>query len=144
MSDPEPRLPEYLDHILEAIRRIGRYTEDMAEPAFLTDELVQDGVIRNLEIVGEAARNVERRHPEFAGQHPEVPWALVYAMRNRMAHGYSTLISRLFGEPSRTICRKLKNPSSAFATGCLDMMPEREMIRRCQTNVYLTNSGGVL
>ena len=88
MSDPEPRLPEYLDHILEAIRRIGRYTEDMAEPAFLTDELVQDGVIRNLEIVGEAARNVERRHPEFAGQHPEVPWALVYAMRNRMAHGY--------------------------------------------------------
>ena len=88
MTAQEPRLPEYLDHILEAIRRIRTYTEDIVETAFLEDTLVQDGVIRNIEVIGEAAKNVEQRHPEFSAKHPEVPWGLVYAMRNRVAHGY--------------------------------------------------------
>lgn len=88
MTTPEPRLPDYLDHILEAIRRIHTYTEDMVETAFLESTLVQDGVIRNIEVIGEAAKNVEQRYPEFSAKHPEVPWALVYAMRNRVAHGY--------------------------------------------------------
>ena len=88
MTTPEPRLPDYLDHILEAIQRIRTYTEDMVETAFLESTLVQDGVIRNIEVIGEAAKNVEQRYPEFSAKHPEVPWALVYAMRNRVAHGY--------------------------------------------------------
>lgn len=88
MTVPEPRLPDYLDHILEAIRRIRTYTEDIVEVAFLEDTLVQDGVIRNIEVIGEAAKNVEQRYPEFSTKHPEVPWGLVYAMRNRVAHGY--------------------------------------------------------
>lgn len=88
MTVQEPRLPEYLDHILEAIKRIRTYTEDIVESAFLEDTLVQDGVIRNIEVIGEAAKNVEQRYPEFSAKHPEVPWVLVYAMRNRVAHGY--------------------------------------------------------
>ena len=88
MNVPEPRLPDYLDHILEAIDRIQEYVEDIAEPEFLTNTLIQDAVIRNLEVIGEASKNIERRHPAFANQHPEIPWAIIYAMRNRMAHGY--------------------------------------------------------
>jgi uncharacterized protein with HEPN domain len=82
------RLRDYLDHIIAAAERIRRFTKDMTEPAFLDNELVQDGVIRNIEVIGEAARNVQRRFPEYAAAHPEVPWEDVYGMRNRLSHGY--------------------------------------------------------
>ena len=82
------RCMDYLEHIVEAIDRIHRYVEDMTELAFLNDEKTQDAVVRNFEILGEAAHNVELHHAAFAAAHPEVPWALVYTMRNRVAHGY--------------------------------------------------------
>jgi uncharacterized protein with HEPN domain len=82
------RVQDYLGHILGAISRIGRYTEDLTESAFLEDEMVQDAVIRNFEIIGEAARNVERDSPDFAARHSDIPWTLIYTMRNRAAHGY--------------------------------------------------------
>jgi uncharacterized protein with HEPN domain len=88
MSKDSLRVPDYLGHMLQAIQRITRYTEDTDEVAFLENELVQDAVMRNIEIIGEAARNILRHHPDFAAQHPEVPWEDVYFMRNRVSHGY--------------------------------------------------------
>lgn len=82
------RLPEYLEHILQAIERIHRYVEDMDEVAFLDDEKTQDAVIRNFEIIGEASNNIKCYHTEFAQQHPEVPLNFAYEMRNALAHGY--------------------------------------------------------
>jgi uncharacterized protein with HEPN domain len=82
------RVPDYLGHILQAIERIGRYTADMDEFAFLNSELVQDAVIRNIEIVGEASNNILRVAPEFAAQHGDIPWLVMYTMRNRVSHGY--------------------------------------------------------
>jgi uncharacterized protein with HEPN domain len=66
MTRDQQRLADYLHHILEAIERIAQYTEDMDEPAFLNSPLVQDAVIRNVEIIGEASNNIEKRYPEFA------------------------------------------------------------------------------
>ena len=88
MSRDQDRLADYLAHILEAIERIGPYTENMAELVFLENELVQDAVIRNSEIIGEASNNIEKQHPEFAAEHPELPLAFAYQMRNAVAHGY--------------------------------------------------------
>ena len=91
MSRDRQKLADYLAHILEAIQRIQRYTEDLAEPDFLQNQLVQDAVIRNfeiIEIIGEASRNIERHYPDFAKAHPEVPLAFAYEMRNVLAHGY--------------------------------------------------------
>lgn len=82
------RIPDYLEHIVEAIERIHRYVEDMSEVAFLEDEKTQDAVIRNFEIIGEAAHNIERYHAEYAESHADVPWSIMYAMRNRVSHGY--------------------------------------------------------
>jgi uncharacterized protein with HEPN domain len=82
------RLADYLGHILQAIERIERYTEDLGEVAFLEDEMAQDAVIRNFEIIGEASHNIEARFPEFAQAHPELPLAFSYQMRNALAHGY--------------------------------------------------------
>ncbi|MEQ1533489.1 MAG: DUF86 domain-containing protein [Sideroxydans sp.] len=82
------RIPDYLGHIVEAIERIHEYVADMEEVAFLEDRKTQDAVIRNFEILGEAARNIERHHTLFAAAHPEVPWSVIYTMRNRVSHGY--------------------------------------------------------
>ena len=82
------RVPDYLGHILKAIERIARYTGGMDEAAFLGSELVQDAVIRNIEIIGEASNNIQRVAPEFAAQHDDIPWLVMYTMRNRVTHGY--------------------------------------------------------
>jgi uncharacterized protein with HEPN domain len=88
MSRDSQRLADYLAHIVEAIERIRQYTKDMTELAFLENRLVQDAVIRNLEIIGEASNNIEKRFPDFAASHSELPLAFAYQMRNAVAHGY--------------------------------------------------------
>ena len=82
------RREDYLRHILEAAEKVARYVAAMDKPAFLADEKTRDAVIRNLEIVGEAARRLIEEYPEFAQQHAEVPWKKIYAMRDRLSHGY--------------------------------------------------------
>jgi len=82
------RVPDYLGHILQAIERIDRYTADLDEVSFLNSELVQDAVMRNIEIVGEASNNILRVDAEFAARHHEIPWQVMYTMRNRVSHGY--------------------------------------------------------
>lgn len=88
MSRDPQRLPDYLGHILEAIERIQAYVADVDVVGFLSSKLIQDAVIRNLEVIGEASRNIERVHPEFAAAHPELPLVLANDMRNALAHGY--------------------------------------------------------
>ena len=89
MSPPEVlRVQDYLEHVLDAIHRINRYVAGMDHAAFLANEEKQDAVIRNIEIISEAARNIMRKYPEFASSHPELPWGSTYGMRNVVAHGY--------------------------------------------------------
>jgi uncharacterized protein with HEPN domain len=88
MSRDPLRLNDYLAHILEAISRIHEYLEDVDEVGFLSNHLVQDAVIRNFEIIGEASKNIERVAPEFVAAHPELPLSFAYDMRNILAHGY--------------------------------------------------------
>ena len=82
------RVPDYLEHIRDAIERIFDYVEDLDEAAFARSELVQDAVIRNLEVIGEASRNIEHADPDFVAQHPEMGFANARAMRNALSHGY--------------------------------------------------------
>ena len=88
MSRDERRLRDYIGHILEAIERIDTYTQQLASEEFLQDQLVQDAVIRNLEIIGEAGNNIQKRYPGFASDHTELPLSIAYDMRNALVHGY--------------------------------------------------------
>ena len=88
MSRDPQRLLDYLGHITQAIARIDGYVEELDEVGFLKSELVQDAVIRNLEIIGEASRNIEKHFPAFAQEHAEIPFSFAYEMRNALAHGY--------------------------------------------------------
>ena len=88
MIGPTLRLQDYLQHIIEATERIAAYTSGLDRAAFLLDARTQDAVLRNLQIIGEAAQNIRRRHPDFVTAHPEVPWRSAYGMRNAVTHGY--------------------------------------------------------
>ncbi len=83
MSKRDPEI--LLEDILSALEKIRRYTSGMTREGFLADERTMDAVVRNLEIVGEAVRQL----PEpFREAHPEIPWWQIAGMRNRIVHDY--------------------------------------------------------
>lgn len=89
MSRSDPlRVPDYLDHIAQAIDRISEYTAGMDLQVYAADTKTQDAVIRNFEVIGEACNNVAKHHAAFAASHPDVPWSFAYEMRNALSHGY--------------------------------------------------------
>ncbi len=75
----------YLRHVLDAIVRIESYLQGIDKEAFLQHNLIQDGVIRQLEIIGEA---VKRLAEELRAKHPRVPWQDIAGMRDKLIHGY--------------------------------------------------------
>ena len=88
MKHPE-RVEDYLEHIAQAIERATGYVQrfDSVE-ALQKDQQVQDAVIRNIEIIGEAASRIQKQAPEFVTAHPELPWIEMRGMRNKMIHNY--------------------------------------------------------
>lgn len=78
----------YLQHILEAIKQIEVYTSNVSYEEFLQERLLQDGVVRQLEIIGEASRNLSS---DFRDQQPEIPWRQIIGLRNRVIHAYFEL-----------------------------------------------------
>ena len=75
----------YLRHILDAIARIEEYTGDVDEQAFRDRTLVQDGVIRQLEILGEAIKHLP---VGFHEKHPDIPWQDIAGTRDMLSHHY--------------------------------------------------------
>ena len=84
----EHRLPDYLDHILQAAADARGFVEGLDKEDFLEDKRTQQAVIMSLIIIGEAVTKVMISHAEFAEAHPQVPWNNMRGMRNRIARGY--------------------------------------------------------
>lgn len=78
----------YLDDIEEAVRRVERYTAGLSYEDFRADELIQDGVCRNLGIIGEA---VKRLPPEARERGPEIDWRKVAGLRDILVHEYASV-----------------------------------------------------
>jgi uncharacterized protein with HEPN domain len=74
----------YLGHILEAADRILSYGE-RGEEAFRSGLMIQDAIVRNLQVMGEAVKKVSR---ETRAAHPDVPWKDIAGMRDRVVHDY--------------------------------------------------------
>ena len=81
---PDSDLP-YLQHMLAAVDKLQRYLEGVDWEGFETDEILQDAVIRQLEILGEAANRVSEK---TRGTVPGIPWSKVIGTRHRLSHGY--------------------------------------------------------
>lgn len=76
---------ELVCDIKEALGRINGYVEDLSYDGFLKDAKTQDAVIRNIEIVGEAAKGISN---EFKKSHSLIPWKKLAGVRDRLIHHY--------------------------------------------------------
>jgi len=75
----------YLQDIFKAIQKIERYTLNLSYDDFIKDELKQDGVIRNLEIIGEAVKNLP---DEIKNNHTAIEWRKIAGIRDILIHAY--------------------------------------------------------
>jgi uncharacterized protein with HEPN domain len=78
----DPRV--YLAHILECLQKIERYTAD-GKTRFLQDPMVHDAVVRNLEIIGEAAKRLD---DTYRRAQPAIPWRALAGLRDVLIHQY--------------------------------------------------------
>jgi uncharacterized protein with HEPN domain len=83
MSEKSPRV--YLEDILTSISRVEEYTKNLSFENFNKDQKTIDAVIRNLEVIGEAARNIPE---EFSEKYSDLPWREMVVMRNKVIHEY--------------------------------------------------------
>lgn len=88
----------YLHHILECIENIESYIPN-GESDFFSSKLIQDAVIRNLEIVGEATKRISMGLRE---RHPDVPWREMAGLRDVLIHNY-------FGVDNEIVWNVVKN-----------------------------------
>lgn len=75
----------YLKHICDASIRIDAYLQNVSESMFKENPLVQDGVIRQLEIIGAAVKRVSL---DIRKLYPEIPWQDIAGMRDKLIHDY--------------------------------------------------------
>ncbi|MDE1157977.1 MAG: DUF86 domain-containing protein [Neorhizobium sp.] len=96
------RLQTYLREMEQAAREIGEFLDGMTHETFLIDIVKQRAVGMNLLIIGEASMRLADEFPEFADDHPDIPWAKIRGMRNRIAHGYLSINLDTLWSTSRT------------------------------------------
>lgn len=130
MSRDAQRLSDYIDHIIESIARIKCYTDGIDADAFISNTLIQDAVLRNIENLGEASNNIMRRHPEFASAHPDIPFLSAYEMRNAVAHGYSKVDNMVVWQ---TIQRDLPGFLEKILTAQQQADEDKESANRSQS-----------
>ena len=75
----------YLKHILDSISWIENYISEIKYQDFMNNHLVQDGIVRQVEIVGEATKNLSQK---IKNKYSEVPWKDIAGMRDKLIHGY--------------------------------------------------------
>jgi len=75
----------YLDDVADAIANIEEYTRDLDFDEFVENKMVRDAVIRNLEIIGEAVKNLP---DEIKEKHPEIEWRDIAGLRDILSHKY--------------------------------------------------------
>lgn len=75
----------YLQHVLDAINTIEEYLHGINEEQFKSTRLLQDGAIRQIEIIGEAVRHISK---DLRKSYPEIPWQDIAGMRDKLIHDY--------------------------------------------------------
>jgi uncharacterized protein with HEPN domain len=97
---------DYLYDIEDAIDRALEYTRGMSWEEYLQDKRTQDAVVRNLEVIGEATKNLP---DEFRDQYPDIPWRDMSGTRDRLTHHYFGINHEIVWQIVRQDLPVLKN-----------------------------------
>ncbi|MDO8639209.1 MAG: DUF86 domain-containing protein [Candidatus Daviesbacteria bacterium] len=103
MSKKSPHL--YLEDILTSIIKIEEYINGFSLESFTKDQKTIDAVIRNLEIIGEAANNIPE---EYIEKYTDIPWQEMISMRNKVIHEYFGIDIEILWQTIREDLPKLK------------------------------------
>ncbi|MCB9076528.1 MAG: DUF86 domain-containing protein [Anaerolineaceae bacterium] len=95
----------------DAINQIETYVDSLDYSQFEQTRLIQDGVIRQLEIIGEASRNLS---DEFRDQHAELPWRQIIGLRNRLIHAYFDIDLGIIWDIVQVNIPQMKHTLSSF------------------------------
>ena len=106
----------FLDHILECINEIEKNTKNISKEIFFENTTIQDAVIRRLEIIGEAVKNLPK---SFKSRYPKIPWKSVAGMRDVLIHEY-------FGVDLRLIWKIVDKELPAFKKEILKLLNEQK------------------
>lgn len=99
----------YLQHILDAISNIEKFIKGLTKEDFLDNVEKQYAVLRGLEIIGEAAKNISR---ELKKKYPHIPWREIAGMRDKLIHQYFGVNLDLVWETVKTKLPELKDQIS--------------------------------
>jgi uncharacterized protein with HEPN domain len=91
MTAPRRAARAYIDDLLEFCVRIQQYTAAISFEQFTSNSMVQDAVVRNIELLGEASQQLLQILPDAAARFPAIPFKQMYLTRNRLIHGYTSL-----------------------------------------------------
>jgi len=75
----------YIDHILKCIRKIRKFVKGIDKKEFARNEMLQDAVIRNFEVIGEASKKITA---DFKKVYYDLPWKEISGMRDKLIHDY--------------------------------------------------------
>lgn len=75
----------YFSDMLKFARKVRDYTDELDQASFLESEMIYDATLRNLELIGEAARGIP---DPVRDRYPQIPWRMIVALRNRLIHAY--------------------------------------------------------
>ena len=75
----------YIEHILDCIRKIHEFSNDLSLKEFKSNEMVQDAIIRNIEIIGEASKKISK---DTKQTYYKIPWKEIAGMRDKLIHDY--------------------------------------------------------
>lgn len=75
----------YIENILDCIRKINEFSNGLSLSDFKTNEMVQDAIIRNIEIIGEASKKISKETKQI---HHKIPWKEIAGMRDKLIHDY--------------------------------------------------------
>lgn len=99
----------FLKDILESIERIEQYIRGKTEGEFLDDYEKQDAIMKRLEVIGEATKNIPKKVKE---KHPEIPWKQMSGMRDVLIHEYFGVVMKRVWDTAKNDIPKLKKQIS--------------------------------
>jgi uncharacterized protein with HEPN domain len=109
----------YLTDIVAACAKIQRYTNGMSFEQFVTDDRTFDAVIRNLQIIGEAVKNIP---PDIRDRNPEIEWRKIAGLRDVLAHTYFQIEDEIIWDVVQTKVRSLQEKTQQLLSA-IDPQP---------------------